>query len=123
MLSDPVSFPYERLLDYSTFTLKLPEQWAETLATELRGVNDSAVDALHAALNVYWPAFVYAKPHGLAFEMLLLELAARKHAFYVHWPSATRNTEHDFWAPGRGKFRLKSSKKMGPSWGAGAVPH
>ena len=41
-------------------------------------------------MQVYWPAFVYAK--GVAFEMLLLELAARKHAFYDTWRPATQVT-------------------------------
>ena len=123
VLSDPVSFPYERLLDYSTMTLKLPEQWAPRLAAELRRINDSSVQRLHTQLQTYWPAFVFTGPEGVAFEMLLLELAARKHAFYEGWAAATTNTEHDFWSPGRGRFRLPKSKKVGPSWGAGAVPH
>ena len=121
VLSDPVSFPFERLLDYSRMTLKLPEQWAERLARELRSVNNTALAALHARLQTAWPAFIYNG--GLAFEMLLLELAARRHAFYEHWTPATSNSEHDFWAPGHGHFRLPDSKKVGPSWGAGAVPH
>ena len=122
VLSDPVSFPFERLLDYGAMTLKLPEQWAERLAAELRGVNDSAVERLRGALQHYWPAFVYAAP-GVAFEMLLLELAARKHGFYDARAPATRNGEHDFWSPSRGHFVLRKSKKVGPSYGAGAVPH
>jgi len=121
VLSDPVSFPFERLLDYTRMTIKLPEMWAERLAPELRAINDSAIQPLHTALQAYWPAFVYDK--GVAFEMLLLELAARKHAFFANRAPATLNTEHDFWSPTHGHFRLPRSKKMGPSWGAGAVPH
>jgi hypothetical protein len=122
VLSDPVSFPFERLLDYTHMTVKLPEQWADRLAAELRAINDTAITRLEAALQRYWPAFVYAEP-GVAFELLLLELAARKHNFYASWRPATQNTEHDFWSPAHGRFRLSRSEKIGASWGAGAVPH
>ena len=101
---------------------QLPEQWGDKLAKELRAVNDSAAATLHSRLDATWPAFVYPDG-GLAFEMLLLELAARKYAFYQTWTPATRNSVHDFWSPPRGHFRLPTSEKVGPSWGAGAVPH
>ena len=44
VLSDPVSFPFERLLDFRAFSLKLPERWAPRLAAELR-----ATSAAHSA--------------------------------------------------------------------------
>ena len=122
VLSDPVAFPFERLIDMRSMTLKLPEQWAERLTEELKGVNASALSAMHASLQTYWPAFVYSK-RGVAFEMLLLELAARKHKFFDVWPTATPNSVHHFWSPSRGSFVLPTSKKVGPSWGAGATTH
>ena len=122
ILSDPVCFPFERILDYRSMTLKLPEQWADKLPDELRSVNASELHRLHGALQVMWPAFVYST-RGVAFEMLLLELAARKHNFYARWPAATLNSVHHFWTPARGTFVLPASKKVGPSWGAGAHPH
>ena len=121
VLSDPVSFPYERLLDYSTMTLKLPEQWAPRVAAELRSANDSAVAALQAGLLKAWPAFVY--DGGCAFDFLLLELAARRHGTFERHKPATRNSATRFWSPGRGSFELKTAQKVGPSWGAGAIPH
>ena len=122
VLSDPITFPYERFIDYRALTIKLPEQWGGRLLSELRSVNISAAERLQRGLEAYWPAFLYAK--GLAFEMLLLELAARKHGFFRAWPTATPNSDHDFWSPAHGgSFRLPSSRKVGPSWGAGAVAH
>lgn len=121
VLSDPIAFPFERLLDFRQMTIKLPEQWLDQLADELRDVNASALRAMHGALQRYWPAFVYER--GVAFEMLLLELGARKHGFFKTWPSATPNSVHHFWSPQRGSFVLPTSKKVGPSWGAGARAH
>ena len=124
VLSDPVTFPYERFLDYRTITIKLPEQWAPSIARELRSVNASAAASLHRQLQKLWPAFVYdSQKGGCAFEMLLLELAARQRKFFTTWLGATPNTAHHFWAPGRGLFELPTAKKVGPSWGAGAEPH
>jgi len=121
VLSDPVSFPYERLLDYRALTLKLPEQWAPRALELLRAVNKSAVAALRRGLLAAAPAFQYRG--GCAFEMLLVELAARKHAFFG--PStrpATPNSPTDFWLPS-GAFRLHNASKVGPSWGAAAEEH
>ena len=125
VLSDPVSFPYERLIDFRNLTIKLPEQWTPHLARELRAVNASAIVALHRNLMRLWPAFVYdSERGGCAFEMLLLELAARRRHFYDTWPAATPNTPQHFWSPVRGGlFELPEARKVGPSWGAGALPH
>ena len=122
VLSDPVAFPFERFVDMRSMTLKLPEQWAERLPEELRGVNASSLRSMHASLLAHWPAFAYSK-RGVAYEMLLLELAARKHRFFHAWPIATPNSVHHFWSPSRGAFVLPTSKKVGPSWGAGAITH
>ena len=127
VLSDPVAFPFERLLDFSRMTLKLPEQWVPKLKRELSSVNTTAAAALQEQLQRSWPAFVYGKGGGagggVAFEMLLLELAARKHGFYRTWTPATPNSVHSFWSPARGAFTLAGARKVGPSWGAGATPH
>lgn len=122
VLSDPVAFPYERLLDFTSMTVKLPEQWTELLATELSAVNISALEELQRALKSTWPAFVYTEG-GCAYEMLLLELAARKHGFFERSPPATLNGATRFWSPARGNFVLPTARKVGPSWGAGAEPH
>ena len=45
VLSDPVSFPFERLLDFRAFSLKLPERWAPQLAAELRATSASPLVA------------------------------------------------------------------------------
>ena len=122
VISDPVAFPFEHLLDFRKMTVKLPEQWALRLASELHAINSSAAARLQQALQLYWPAFSYAAD-GCAYDMLMLELAARKHNISSSWAPATINTEHDFWSPHRGHFHLADSKKVGPSWGAGAIPH
>ena len=57
VLSDPVAFPFEHLLDFRTMTVKLPEQWALRLASELHAINSSAASRLQQALQLYWPAF------------------------------------------------------------------
>ena len=122
VLSDPVSFPFEQLIDYSRMTIKLPEQWAPRLAHELRErTNASAMAALQRRLHRAWPAFVY--DGGCAFDFLLLELAARKHGYFARHPPVTPNTPQRFWSPSRGRFELSSAEKVGPSWGAGAVAH
>lgn len=122
VLSDPVAFPFERLLDFRSMTLKLPEQWTPRLVSELKAVNASALERLQRGLRAAWPAFVYTAD-GCAFDMLLLELAARKHAFFRTWPSATPNSALHFWSPPHGAFTLPGASKVGPSWGAGAEPH
>ena len=124
VLSDPVTFPFERLLDYTRLTVKLPEQWAPKLAAELRSINASSALRLHARLQAQWPAFVYdTASGGCAFDMLLLELAARKLHFFRARPAATANSLTHFWSPNRGRFELADARKVGPSWGAGATPH
>ena len=60
---------------------------------------------------------------GCAFELLLVELAARKHGYFGRHSPATRNDATHFWSPTRGGFVLASAEKVGPSWGAGAVAH
>lgn len=118
-----MTFPFERLLDYTRLTIKLPELWTPRIANELRAVNASDARRLHAHLQRLWPAFVYDR-QGCAFDMLLLELAARQRSFYDSWPRATPNTVHHFWSPARGGvFELPDTHKVGPSWGAGAQPH
>merc|ERR1712087_439010 len=121
VLSNPVSFPYERLLDYSQLTLKLPEEWVPRLVDELIQVNESATHSLRLSLLRVSPAFQYRG--GCAFEMFLLELAARKHSFFSRSREATRNSPVHFWSPTQGNFMLPHAAKIGPSWGAAAVPH
>mmetsp|Transcript_53958 Transcript_53958/g.89562 ORF Transcript_53958/g.89562 Transcript_53958/m.89562 type:complete len:579 (+) Transcript_53958:100-1836(+) len=121
VLSNPISFPFERLFDYSQFTIKLPEEWATRLVRELHTVNESATRNLRTALLRATPAFMYRA--GCAFELLLFELAARKHAFFDSWHEATRNSPIEFWNPAQGHFALPHTAKVGPSWGAAAVPH
>ena len=76
---------------------------------------------LQAGLRRHWPAFVYEG--GCAFELLLVELAARRHGYFGRHPPATRNSATHFWSATRGGFVLASAAKVGPSWGAGAVAH
>ena len=122
VLSDPVSFPFERLLDFRSFSLKLPERWAPQLAAELRATSAAALGALHAALWRVWPAFSY-KQGGCAYEMILLELALRRRGAAAAAGLRAYNSPTAFWTPSRGRFVLRNATKVGPSWGAGAVAH
>ena len=124
VLSDPVAFPFERLLDFRAMTIKLPEQWAHALAHELRAVDESAHMRLQQQLQRMWPAFVYSEG-GVAFDLLLIEMTARLSGFYRSegWRAATPNSPTRFWSPMRGAFELPNASKVGPSWGAGARPH
>lgn len=74
---------------------------------------------MQEGLRRHWPAFVYEG--GCAFEMLLVELAARKHGYFSSHPPATRNSATQFWTLGRGGIALDNAEKVGPSWGGGAV--
>ena len=82
-------------------------------------------------------AFLYKG--GCALQLLLVELAARKHGFFGPKtaekiaentpeeaadarPQATSNGVERFWLPS-GAFELRGAQKVGPSWGAAAVPH
>ena len=67
--------------------------------------------------------FTRLQHSGVAFELMLVELAAHKHRFFASRSTATRNSATTFWSPARGSFALESAEKVGPSWGAGAVPH
>ena len=60
---------------------------------------------------------------GCAFELLLLELAARQHRFFGGGTPATPNSPVHFWSPRQGTFLLRTTQKVGPSFGAAAVPH
>lgn len=102
--------------------IKLPEQWAEKLSSELERVNATAASRLQAALVRASAAFVYGEG-GCAFEFFLMELAARKHGFYRGWTAPTPGSMTTFWSPTRGRFDLPSARKVGPSWGAGATEH
>ena len=130
VLSDPVTFPYERFIDYTALTVKLPEQWAPNLTAKLRAIPKSAVGQMRRGLVRTRPAFLYED--GCALQMLLIELAARKHGFFKGAESAAKATEarppatlngiERFWLPS-GSFELRGATKVGPSWGAAAVPH
>jgi len=121
VMSNPVSFPFERLIDYSQLALKLPEEWVPRLAAELEAVTPPQLRQLREHLLLVAAAFVYNG--GFAYEMILLELAARKHAFFKRWKDATRNSPVRFWTPGQGRFIVDSTAKVGPSYGAAAAPH
>ena len=110
VLSDPVSFPFERLLDFRAFSLKLPERWAPRLAAELRATSAAALGALHAALWRVWPAFSY-KQGGCAYEMILLELALRRRGAAAAAGLRAYNSPTAFWTPSRGRFVLRNATK------------
>ena len=123
VLSNPVAFPFEAFIDFTSLTIKLPEHWAPNLPAELRAVNESMLALLQRGVHRYRRAFTYDGGH--AFDLFLIELAARMHGLsrLQMGKGATPNSATQFWAPGRGPFTLADAVKVGPSWGAGAVPH
>ena len=103
--SDPVAFPFERLLDFRAMTIKLPEQWAHALAHELRAVDESAHMRLQQQLRACGPPLctrreASAAPHrddGEAQRLLSQRGLARG--------APTR-----FWSPMRGRFKCEQGR-------------
>jgi len=124
VLSNAIVFPFERTLDYSGFTIKIPEAWAGRLWSLLNGISAKEVLALQRRIREVAPYFSAAKGQN-PFDSVLEQLAAMHATPMQGRTFATRNGAGTFWMPGRGVFELSGNdaKQVGPSYGGGALPH
>ncbi len=70
--------PYEDLLPYDDFSIRLPAADVPRIREVLAAVSDKEWRRLHRGLNKAWPHFVW-EPHagGQAYEATLLSLRKR----------------------------------------------
>jgi hypothetical protein len=81
IIQERVFQPYEDLLPYEEFSLRLSNDEVEALPELLRAVTPAQLAALQAGLARHWPAFVWQRKHGgRAFEHMLRALQRR----YMH---------------------------------------
>jgi len=126
ILSNPINFPYEQLIDVRRFTIKIPESNVFSLLDELRSVSGNDIAELQSAVLRWRSAFDYG-PDGLAFELFLTELSMRKNPGWklldgVAAPR-TNNSPRHFWNPHRGVYLEPAAMKLGPTWSGGMSFH
>jgi hypothetical protein len=126
ILSDTVTLPFERLIDWTQFSIKLPEAWGTSrkLACALSQVTSKEVLQMQQALLRVAPVFDFDYEH--IYKLTLLELYLRrkpgKSGSTVRLSGvgdATRNAPKTFWSPGRGRF-AREVERVGPSYAGGA---
>ena len=61
VIMDGVLMPFEGVLDYASFSLRVPEAEVEQLDTLLRAVPAARKAAMRAAMATLWTRFTYAK--------------------------------------------------------------
>ena len=61
IIMDGVLMPFEGVLDYASFSLRVPEAEVEQLDTLLRAVPAARKAAMRAAMATLWTRFTYAK--------------------------------------------------------------
>lgn len=126
VLSDPISFAFEHLVNFHRFTLKLPEREGARLAEVVRAVTPEQVERMGAELLRWRRAFDYGE-RGRAFELLLVELSLRKNRTLglPHVPTRPRttNSPKHFWTPAEGLRYIADATKLGPTYGGGMVAH
>jgi hypothetical protein len=119
ILSNAIVFPYERSIDYSQFTVKLPESWVGRLWSVLDNIPKAEVRALQTRVRKAAPMFLGTGPiDAVVAELAKLQAGGGS-------ISATKNSMTTFWAPGRGTFHLNGNeaRQVGPSYSAGGKPH
>jgi hypothetical protein len=144
ILSDSVTLPFERLIDWKRFTIKLPEVWATStkLSRALSQITAAEVLMMQESLLRVAPVFDFDYDH--IYKLTLLELQLRRHSTRAsasgssgiysdtgdnmhdmrlsNVGDATGNGQQIFWAPGRGRF-FRDVARVGPSYAAGAVQY
>lgn len=120
ILSNAIVFPYERSIDYTRFTIKLPESWAGRLWAVLENIPKKEVHDLQVRVRAAAPLFLGRGPiEAIVGELEKLRSGPTGQA------SGTRNSMSTFWLPGKGIFELtgNEARQVGPSYSAGAQPH
>lgn len=82
-LLPPLPQPYEDVLPYSDFSLRLPASDIPRIGDVLRGVSETEYLRLRGALPRYWPAFVWDPAQGgQAYNYTLRALHRRMRAMH-----------------------------------------
>lgn len=120
ILSNAIVFPYERSIDYSQFTIKLPESWVGQLWSVLDSIPSQEIRALQIRVRKAAPLFLGKGP----IDAVVAELAKLR-SKTTAVAGGTKNSMNTFWAPGRGTFQLtgNEARQVGPSYSAGAQAH
>eukprot|EP00293_Proteomonas_sulcata_P018997 CAMPEP_0184311530 /NCGR_PEP_ID=MMETSP1049-20130417/42168_1 /TAXON_ID=77928 /ORGANISM="Proteomonas sulcata, Strain CCMP704" /LENGTH=100 /DNA_ID=CAMNT_0026626975 /DNA_START=414 /DNA_END=716 /DNA_ORIENTATION=+ len=79
ILSKHIELPFESQLNYSSFTVKAPEQHLEKLPTILNEIDSESILRMQNALTKVWKLVTYQRPpqKGDAWDSIILELASR----------------------------------------------
>jgi hypothetical protein len=80
IIQEHVYQPYEEILPYEEFSIRLNNEDLPRLPSILRSITPEQLAALQAGVAKYWPAFVWeeeGEPGGRAFEYALLALRRR----------------------------------------------
>ncbi len=78
IIQEHVYQPYEEILPYEEFSIRLNNDDIPMLPSILRSISPQQLAALQAGVEKYWPAFIYESDvGGKAFEYALLSLRRR----------------------------------------------
>ena len=91
IIADDIEFPYESEINYSAFTLKLPEKDVNNIMEIMRGMPEEERERRRREMDRVWLKFTYQRPpqRGDAFYSVMRELSRKKRAM--------RNGVNRFW--------------------------
>jgi len=91
VIADDIEFPYESEINYSAFTLKLPEKDINNIMEIMRDMPESERERRRREMDRVWLRFTYQRPpqRGDAFYSVMRELSRKKRTM--------RNGVNRFW--------------------------
>lgn len=99
IIADGIELPFEHILDYSKFTLKVLERDIRELKEILVSVSAETIASKQRELRRVWKMFSYQRPteNGDAFDAILQQLTIkarpRTAAAYAEWHDLARDTQ------------------------------
>ena len=92
IIADNIEFPFESEINYSEFTLKIPEKDVSDILETMRDMPESERERRRRAMDSVWMKFTYQKPpeFGDAYYSTIKELGRKVRAHKLFGP-------HSFW--------------------------
>ncbi|GBG67333.1 hypothetical protein CBR_g471 [Chara braunii] len=83
VIADNIEFPWENFLDYSQFSLKIPENQIDSIVSVMRGISAKERERKRQEMEKVWMMFTYQRPPqpGDAFFSVLRELTSKIRRF------------------------------------------
>mmetsp|Transcript_21454 Transcript_21454/g.54885 ORF Transcript_21454/g.54885 Transcript_21454/m.54885 type:complete len:272 (+) Transcript_21454:253-1068(+) len=98
VVQDAILTPWENVLDFSSFALRLPRSDIPRLPEILRAVPESKIASMQEAMSRVWERFTYSS------------LVVAEHDRQCNWPMANRDTCQQL----KRKFALEGRRRLPP---------